>query len=246
MIKQVCLSIFCLVAALSARSQNWGGGVDEDVLHFGFTFQYLTAEYKVFKKEDWRRPAYDTQTGNLIEPEPFAISSPKAPGFGLGFVSDLKLAQHANLRFTPVLVFSDRLLDFDYGENGFMQKKTQATMVDLPLGFKFKSDRQNNFRAYLLAGAKYSVDIISKKKSDNSNIPGLRDKLVMNKRNFFSYEAGIGLDLYFEFFKLSPEIKFSQSFTDILRRDKEDVNNAYSQPLDKLFLRNFQFSLFFE
>jgi hypothetical protein len=59
------------------------------------------------------------------------------------------------------------------------------------------------------------------------------------------YEAGVGLDLYFEWFKLSPEIKFSQTTKSVLL-DKDRLENPYIAPIDKMFLRNLQFSLFFE
>ncbi|WP_207427151.1 outer membrane beta-barrel protein [Pedobacter sp. SYSU D00535] len=244
MIKKLSASVlFCLIS-LNLCAQNWGGGVDYDRLHFGFTFQYISSELKVYKKANWRDPFYDN-SGQMIKDSPYSISSPKSPGFALGFVSDLKLTENLNLRLTPLLVFTDRMLDYRYGnEEDNQLKKTSATMVDIPLGFKIKSDRINNYRAYFIAGGKYSIDIISKKKTNNELINDPLEKLVLNKRNFFSYEAGIGLDLYFEFFKLSPEIKLSNSFGSILHRDKEE--NAFSQPLDKVFLRNFQFSLYFE
>src|SRR5690606_14956625 len=139
--------------------------------------------------------------------------------------------EHLNLRFTPALVFTDRLLDYSYGPTGSSdnyQKKVQATMVDLPVGIKLKSDRIMNYRAYLIGGMKYSMDIISKKKTNDVGFAPL-DKLVKNNRSIVSYEVGIGLDLYFEFFKLSPEIKLSNSINSVLTPE----DHAFSGPLDK-------------
>lgn len=254
------LSFVFLSSAVSA--QNWGGGVDSETLHFGFTFQYLSSEFRILKKQDWREPFYDEETSSFATDSLYSISSPASPGFGLGFVSDLKLTEHVNLRFTPGLVFTDRLLDYNYApqlpvpipantidpnnvivvpSDSYTQKKVQATMVDLPVGIKLKSDRIMNYRAYLIGGIKYSMDIISKKKTDDTGFAPL-EKLVKNKRSILSYEVGVGLDLYFEFFKLSPEIKLSNSFNSVLTPEE----HAFSSPLEKLFLRNFQFSLYFE
>jgi len=124
-----------------------------------------------------------------------------------------------------------------------IRKTVQSATLDLPLGFKLKSDRRRNFRAYVLGGLKYSIDIISKKKLNDDNFGDL-DKLVKTNRNILWYEAGIGFDFYFEFFKLSPEIKWSQSVKNVLANAA--TPNAYNTPLEKLFLRNFQFSLYFE
>jgi hypothetical protein len=229
--------------------------VDEETLHFGFGFHYISSEYKVFKKAGWRDPFRDPETGEIVRDSLYSISSPGATGFGLGFVSDLKLSDHINLRFTPALAFADRFLNYEYvkgtviedvnstgAEAGpFLQKKVTATMVDMPIGIKLKSDRRINYRVYLIGGIKYSMDIISKKKTDDSGFT-FAEKLIKNKSHFLSYEAGIGFDFYFEFFKLSPELKLSNSFNNVL----EPEDHPYSKPIDKLLLRNLQFSLYFE
>ncbi len=244
MIKRVYLFVFFLVLStgVSYAQPRWGGGSDEETLHFGFNFQYIAAEYKVLKKSNWKDPYFDADAGQFLTDRRTAISSPVSPGFGLGFVSDYKVNNNVNVRFTPSLVFSDRLLDYEYATAADnRQIKVQATSVELPVGLKLKSDRLGNYRAYLIGGAKYTMDIISKKKlNDEGNAP--LDKLVKNSRNILWYEAGIGFDIYFEFFKLSPEIKLSNSYRNVLVAE----DHPYSAPLDKLFLRNFVFSLYFE
>lgn len=262
MIKRLYAALIFVLFSSAVSAQNWGGGVDSETLHFGFTFQYLSSEYKIQKRQNWREPFFDNETNGFATDSLYSVSSPVSPGFGLGFVGDLKLSEHVNLRFTPGLVFTDRLLDYHYApqepvpipandiypnnvvvesSDSYIQKKVQATMVDLPIGIKFKSDRIMNYRAYLIGGIKYSMDIISKKKTDDTGFAPL-EKLIKNNRSILSYEVGIGLDLYFEFFKLSPEIKLSNSFNSVLTPE----NHAFSSPLEKLFLRNFQFSLYFE
>jgi hypothetical protein len=246
MIKRSYLVIFLCVMlyAPALAQQNWGGGVDGETLHFGFKFQYIASEYKVLKRSDWQKPFIDPYDGSEMSPLK-SVASPVSPGFGLGFVSDLRLGAHANLRFTPGLVFSDILTDYEFEDPAFsVQKKVQATFVDLPIGLKLKSDRQKNFRAYFIGGARYSIDIVSKKKKDDSGkIPLEKD--LKNVPNALWYEAGIGFDIYFEWFKLSPEVKFAQTVNSVLK-DNDRPENPYVAPVDKLFLRNFQFSLYFE
>ena len=234
----------------AAKAQNWGGGIDDNTLHFGFTFQYISSEFKFLKKKDWTRPFYDTQdefsapvkaTDSLN-----ALYSKTSPGFGIGLLVNLKVSEHSDLRFTPTLVFNDRLAYYDFSVNGApatIERRVQATMVDLPISFKLKSDRRNNFRAYMIGGAKYSVDISSKKKTNDDPNSAL-EKFLKNKRGFFSAEAGLGMDLYFEYFKMSPEIKLSYSLNNILTDGGKP--SAFSQPIDKLMLRHVTFSLFFE
>lgn len=237
--------LIMILAHASLRAQeNWGGGVDDDPLHFGFTFQYVNTEFKVFKNSNWKAPV-PSSDGYSFSDSLYSISSTGTPGFGIGLVSDLKLNDRLNLRLTPNLVFADREVDYVYyynGGNPVVKKKIPSTLIDLPLGLKLRSDRRKNFAAYILAGTRYSIDITSKKKQDNTNM-AFTDMLLRNKKSFFSYEAAIGFDLYFEYFKLSPEIKFSQSFNDVLRHE---AGNPYSTPIEKLLLRNIQISFHFE
>ena len=234
-----------LLAAGSAFAQgNWGGGVDNDDLHFGFTFQYVSSEFKLVKTPNWRSPYEDPDNPGTYLTTPLrSISSPLSPGFAVGFVSDLRLGNHVNVRCTPGFVFADRYIDYEYDDPAQNTRKiVQSATVDVPLGFKIKSDRRRDFRAYILGGVKYSRDILSKKKLNDSDF-GPYDKLVKIKRDILWYEAGVGFYLYLEFIKLSPEIKWVNSVGNVL--DRSQIN-AYNTSLDKLFIRNLQFSLYFE
>ncbi len=104
---------------------------------------------------------------------------------------------------------------------------------------KLKSDRIGDFRAYILGGVKYTLAIGGKKA--DADIDPL-DKLVKNVGGFGSYEAGLGCDIYFEFFKLSPEIKIANSFGNVLVPE----NHPYSSPISSLGLHTLTFSLIFE
>lgn len=258
MIKKVSLIISLIMMTFTAFAQNWGGGVDDEDLHFGFSFQYISAEYKILKKANWRDVYYDPLDGKQLTTPMTAISSPPSVGFGLGFVVNKRISENFDLRSTPSLIFSDRVVKYEYEPappveqpvnnsiippafQTVIEKKVQATMFEIPLSLKIKSNRLNNFRAYWIGGAKYSMDIASKKKTfDEGEMP--LNKLLKNKRNYLSYETGIGFDLYFEYFKMSPEIKVSYSINDLLQHD----NTAFANPLDKTKLRHFTFSLFFE
>lgn len=254
MIKKLSFIVFLVLFSTQLHAQNWGGGVDDEDWHFGFSFQYISAEYKLIKKTNWRDIFYDPIDGEQITSKPLSISSPPSPGFGLGFVINRRFSENMDARLTPTLIFSDRIVRYEYEplaavvNSGVtttyltsIDKKVQATMFDFPIGLKIKSDRLKNFRAYWIGGAKYSIDIGSKKKTFDEGEAAI-SKLLKNKRSYLSYETGIGFDLYFEYFKMSPELKYSFSTSDILVHD----NTAFANPIDKMMLRHFTFSLFFE
>ncbi|MNQ97175.1 hypothetical protein D3C85_1128070 [compost metagenome] len=234
MIKKLSLILSLFSISTAALAQNWGGGIDDEDWSFGFNFQYISAEYKILKKQNWRAPFYEVPNSNGVSYDPASgtmvtnslnsISSKPSQGFGLGFVMNRNISENFDIRSTPSLIFSDRVVSYEYVPtdpvnvgNGqtknfqtLVDKKVQATMFEFPLGIKIKSNRLN--------------------------------KLLKNERNYLSYETGIGFDLYFEYFKMSPEIKVSYSTSDILKHD----DTAYANPIDKLKLRQFTFSLIFQ
>ena len=252
--KTLILLFACFGTMMSAKAQNWGGGVDEKDFNFGFTFQVLSSEYKTLKTLDWRDPYYDLSQnppGAPLHTGFRYINAENKVGYGLGFVVNKRISKHTDLRLTPTLVFNDRILNYQFMRDesvadaparAAVKQVIETTMIDVPLSFKLKSDRRGNFRAYMIGGLKYSMDITSAKKRSNEGKTPL-EMLLQNKKNFLSYEGGLGMDLYFEYFKMSPELKYSSTFNSILEHDN---NNPYSAPLNKLMLRHVTFSLFFE
>jgi hypothetical protein len=219
----------------------WGGGADYKDLSFGFTFQYVSTDYKIVKDPDWRNPSfYQDENGNPVTDVPNSISSKASQGFGIGFITRYSLTDHLEARVTPTLVFADRLLTYNYDNSDPIEKQLQTTVAEFPLLLKLKSDRLGNFRGYLIGGVKYS-HLIAAKKNAVSTDP--LDKLVTNVGGYGSYEAGIGCDFYFEYFKFSPELKISNSFGNVLTPDN---NNPFARPIDKLFLHTLTFNLYFE
>ncbi|MEJ5994294.1 outer membrane beta-barrel protein [Pedobacter sp. Du54] len=241
------LSLFFVVFLIGigfAKAQNWAGGIDDDKFNWGYSFQYVSAEYKIWKNPTWKVPRLDDNFNPITETLS-SISSKPTPGFAIGFVANQKITNNLDLRSTPSLVFSERNITYSYYPTlapTAVEKKVQATMIDLPLSLKLKSDRLKNFRGYMLGGIKYSIDVASRKKNNNADVLNEIDKKINNQNMFFSYEAGAGMDFYFGFFKMSTELKVSHSFKDILVHE----NTIYASPIEKAKLRHFTFSLFFE
>jgi len=218
----------------------WGGGADQKDFSAGFSFGYVSSYYKIDKKPGWREPYFDA-SGTKVTDALTNISSENAPGFAVGFLGRYSLNDHVEVRVTPALIFADRAVTYQYVTKEQDQiKAIRATLVDLPLQLKIKSDRLGNYRAYLLGGLKYSKALGNKENSDANAAPS--EKLLKTINGYGSYEVGVGFDIYFEFFKLSPEIKISNSFGNLLLRE----NNAFAAPINSLSLHTIMFSLHFE
>lgn len=232
----IFITLLSLLVLVNVKAQNWGGGADESKLSFGFSFQINSSELKILKTADWQNPYIDPTTGladiNYLK----SISPLVSQGPGIGGIANVTLTKNLDLRFTPTFVFSDRKVKFTFDDGTEIEKKTNATLAELPLSFKLKSERLRNVRAYMLGGLKYAFDIASRKSLDLTND-------LTFKRSYLSYEAGLGMDFYFEWFKVSPELKFSYSLKDIINRQ---VGNPFDTPIEKAKLRSFTFSLIFE
>ncbi|MFD0749894.1 outer membrane beta-barrel protein [Mucilaginibacter calamicampi] len=232
--------LLCSRALLAQSVPVWGGGADQKDFSAGFSFSYVSSYYKIDRKPEWRQPYFDA-SGTKITNELTNITSENAPGFAVGFLGRYRLTDHLEARLTPALIFADRSVTYQYVTPDQDQTKSiRATLVDLPLQLKLKSDRLGDYRAYLIGGLKYSQALGNKENSDVNAAPTA--KLLKTINGYGSYEVGVGMDIYFEFFKLSPEIKISNSFGNVLLRE----NNAFAAPINSLSLHTVMFSLHFE
>ena len=242
MIKKIVLILLVVGLSTSAYSQQysrgmrWGGGVDYDQFQWGFNLSYVGSSLKIFKEEDWKNAVLSSS--NKLE----SIQTPFKNGYGFGLLAGVRMHESLNIYFTPTVLFADQEVNYVFSETGSMNKELKASLLDLPLTLKFKSQRRKNYAIYLLGGGKYTQNIASKKKMDDSDLPAY-EKLLKLKPGFFSYEAGVGVDIYFEYFKMSPELKWSQSIGNVL--DKSDAN-YFNTPIDRMLLRSIQFSLIFQ
>jgi hypothetical protein len=244
--KTLSLLGLILFLGFSAKAQNWGWDQEGEGVHFAYTLQYHASQYKVFKQADWQRPFFDEQ--GQVTTGLNAITAEVNPGFGVGMAFLTSIHKQVELRLSPTFVLNDRVLTYDYQETGSfelpayeVEKKVRAAVVDLPLAVKLQSDRRKNFAMYVLAGSKYSINLSSSGSAEDAEKVAF-EKLIRNKKAFFSYEAGVGIDIHFEHFKLSPEVKYASSFGNVLKQE----NTAFSRPIDKLTLRNVTFSLYIQ
>ena len=239
----VCVFFF---VGFAAKAQHWGWDQEGSGVHFGYTLQYHASQYKVFKQQDWQTPFFDQQ--GQVTTGLNSITADVNPGFGVGMALLTSIHKQVELRLSPTFVLNDRVLTYRYQQTGGfvppaykVEKKVRAAVVDLPLAVKLHSDRRKNFAMYVLAGSKYSINLSSAGSAEDAEKVAF-EKLIRNKKAFFSYEAGVGIDIHFEHFKLSPEVKYGSSFGSVLKQE----NTAFSRPIDKLMLRNVTFSLYIQ
>lgn len=224
----------------------------ESVFHFGFVLGANLSYVTIRPIADLTSHNFDSTFIPDILPLPdsakvLSITGNAAPGFVISIVSNMRLGNNFDLRFIPSLTFGDRDLVYTirtYRKESesllVISKKIPSTYVNFPLELKFKSDRYNNFRAYLMGGAQYTLDLASQaKKREQRNSD---QKIVKFNRDDVYLEAGVGFDFYNEWFKLGLEFKMMYGLFDQLKRE----HNLYTNSIQSLKSKIFQFSITFE
>lgn len=182
----------------------------------------------------------------FLQRDSVLVTSPQnTMGLGLGGMITVKLSNRFDVRaIFPQLLFVNKAITYtlkypnaSYEEQPVMTKNIESILLGLPLQVKFKSDRINNFRFYVMGGGKLEYDLSSKARAKNA------EDLVKLQPFDFGIEAGVGFNFYLPYFILSPEIKISNSIGNIHSRDP---NLKFSNVIDKLQSRMIVFSLIFE
>lgn len=229
------LTVIIVFATTIAKAQEQRGNLAnyyDATLHFGFTIGINRANFIIHPAEHFER--FDSLKS--------VTSAPKF-GFNLGIVSELRLHKYITLRFVPNLSFVERDLQYYFEgakDTVVRMKRIESTFLNFPLDIKLRSKRVQNFGAYILAGGGYSLDLASKRKTENS--ANINEQIVKLKRDDFSYEVGAGAEFYLEYFKFAIEGKLSIGTTNLLIKD----NTIYSNSVDKLNSKVFLISLTFE
>lgn len=221
---------------------------DDKRLHFGFSLALNTLDFNVNHYQTMvQNPEFQPLQGT---PDyEYRFSSIRAdvptltPGFTVGIVSNLRLGEYLDLRFLPGMSFSERKLVYNIPVNDSSNPdirdyySIKSTFLDFPLLLKYKAKRMNNQRPYLIGGLAYRIDISK---------TGVED-LVRLKPFSSSIEAGMGWDVYLQFFRLSTEFKFSFGLDNVLDSGPKSTQmQVYTSSLSRLSSNMFIFSFHFE
>jgi hypothetical protein len=148
-----------------------------------------------------------------------------SPGFAVGFVGDVWLADHFNLRFAPGVSFLTRRIEFKplYTSDSIQTQEIGSTQLEFPLLLKFKSQRRRNTRVYVVGGVKPSFNVGNRRKDPDRN-------LLRADNTDLAIEYGVGLDLFYPLFKFAPELRFSHGLTNLL----QPTPDVYSRSLQSM------------
>ncbi|MFC4687145.1 porin family protein [Epilithonimonas pallida] len=195
------------------------------------------------------------------------VESKSTYSFGAGLIGKMRLNEFLDLRIEPGLHFVQRDLTFKTFDHinelypgGFplpdgssttviteptdvdIKKIVKSTYVDIPIMLEIHGDRWYNSRPYAAAGINYLVNLQSNQTSENDNQLNTFRSTTHN----FGWSAELGIQFYFNRFKLTPAIRGTFFTNNEIVQDKSTTSPYWTPAISMLQSRAFMFVLKFE
>lgn len=231
------LVLLMLTQSLSAQQirRHFQADYDAKAMRFGY-FLGLTNTYFNVKFNN-----YFVNKDNY-----YAITSPPTYGLKMGGLVNFRLNDYFDFRVLPTVAIYGRRLEYrfintalpDNDANKFGQKEElrETAWFELPVMFKYKSERRGNVRMYVFGGMRYGVETNAVNKR--------RRQQFSTKTSDFSIEYGTGIEIFREYFKFAPELHFSHGIQNLV----DPVNSVGTaiQGIDRLTTHTVTLFLLFE
>lgn len=221
---------------------------DRQKYHFGFTIGVNQMHFIIKPAENYQFTLFDSSYLKDFSVDSmylYKVEHEPTVGFTVGIVGNYRLGKFFDARFIPSLSFGERYINYriltykdGVDEIKEIKKNIPSTFLDLPFLLKYKSKRVNNYRGYLITGPDFRFDFASQYKREKET----SITQVKLRRFDIYYDVGVGFDFYFGWFKMATELKMSYGILDVLKREQ----NIYTDGIDRMSSKLFQFSLLFE
>jgi len=233
-LKKVLLTILPLMFFFSSYAQKEKPfnlpKLDAQIVHFGYSLGLNTMDFVIRPSDRFLTQAIDTIYG---------VEVGRFVGFNINIISNFRIANYVDFRFTPGLVFGQRNLHYKHIYKGEIRRHTmmiESTFVDLPIQFKYKAARISNWRPFLTAGASARIDMASQKKIKPEEYPKIR-----LRRFDVYYEIGTGVDFFLEYFMFGIELKASWGILNDVVYDGSQYASYFKRLNSRMLLICFNF-----
>ena len=233
------LLVFLLILPLFLSAQKKkvknNQGYDKKIWHLGYTMGINTMSFKI------------TPSNNFLKNDSvYGLSSTSYSGFNVGGpIVNLRLGEYFDLRTMIVLSFGQRDLVYNIkrtkvaeGKSPFFEHvmRLESIYSEFPLLIKYKGERLNNMRPYIIGGINPKIDWATQSKIKEEEMPKIR----LNSYDL-CLEIGFGFDFYLEFFKLSTELKLSMGTQNLVKYDGTQYTNSIQKLKSRMVMLSFHF-----
>jgi len=208
---------------------------DDKLLHYGFFLAINRSSFRTTASPFFNSQLADTtlKPGEKL----YSINPQPSLGFTTGFIVNVRIFDLLDIRVLPTVSFYQRFVEFRFQNDSLVTELKQSTFsfIEVPILMKFKSQRRNNLRMYMLGGIKPGIEVGSKKGE-------IQEDRLRSTTFDLSIEYGFGFDLYYPLFKFSPEIRFSHGFSNLRNVDP----NVFSKSIKTMYTHTVSIYFYFE
>jgi hypothetical protein len=200
------------------KNESW---YDEKPLHFGFSLGFNAMDFNITPSQTY----YKTDS---LYPEVARLT----PGINIQIVTNFRPGKYFDIRFLPGVSFGQRVVTYyrnSHQVDTLLPQRLESSFLEFPLLLKYKGDRLNNVRPYVIGGLNFRYDLAGKKEYDD-----LKPIYIRIKRPDLYYEFGAGMDFYLTYFKLSVELKLSTGIRDVIVSETEPRHPEYKNAIEKM------------
>lgn len=167
---------------------------DQKPVHFGFLFGFASTNFST--NGDRVHLGVDSM-----------VQSPRSFGFQIGGLVNYAINKHFELKTgLNIALYERQILFTDSPQKPDVNPLTrESTWLEIPLLIKYKSIRRDNHRMYIIGGVKLGIEANVKKRSS----------ALSTNTSDLSLEYGFGLERFFQYFKFTPEIRFSHGLANL-------------------------------
>ncbi|GAA4416306.1 hypothetical protein GCM10023187_47620 [Nibrella viscosa] len=204
--KIILTSLLCWTLGTQVQAQDirikrvYLQDYDDKPVHYGFYFAAPSTRFNI------------KYSNAFISDTTLRIYSPSRTGFRVGFILNGYLSDRFDIRLTPAVSLYGREIIYDFPNGTSRTLTRESTWLEFPLLLKYKSERRHNSRMYLVAGGSFGVETNVRRRE----VLGAT-RLSTNTTDL-QVEYGVGFEQFFEFFKFSPELRFSHGIPNLFQQ----------------------------
>ncbi|AYQ34931.1 outer membrane beta-barrel protein [Runella sp. SP2] len=183
---------------------------DDKPVHYGFLFALPVTRFGIVHSNTF-----------LTQDTLNRITAPATAGFRMGFVVNGYLNDSWDIRTTPSVSLYDRQVRYEFAKGSTRSELREATWIEIPVLFKYKSQRRMNTRMYMLGGMTFGFETNVRKRLRQGS------DFLNTRGSDLTVDYGFGLEQFLAYTKFSPEIRFSHGIVNLFRaNDLNTVSNG--------------------
>lgn len=226
MLKNVLTCLIPVLIAATSQAQvksKFQPNYDAKPLRFGYYIGFAPTHFNI-KHAPSFFTADNMATTDTRGPI-YAVTSPTSTAIRAGAMINYYINDYFDVRFSPlnISVQERKIVYIDKNQDVKPDNLNSKAWMEFPFHVKYKSERRNNSRMFVFAGTRWGFETnsITKKQRDNLSL----------KTTDLQIEYGVGLEIFREYFKVTPELHFSHGIFNMKRKNNDRYHLDHIQSL---------------